>query len=1141
MGSWLYQTKFEQLIKFEFVSENQLTQQLDKSFTADFTTLASQGRLLANVFEQQSSTEQVYDSELVYQVNLTDVNITPTKELASQVQVQHNFSLIKTSLSNLAELETVDKAFFAWHSNLDTFQLLSSQAEFELPSEVLTWLSLYSHQSDKLLDKPFFSPPFRITKTDSNHNYMIYSFGSKSQQFYLLLQLQSDRLKLAKLFEQGISSVLWHSDSGFLVNSNIEAQINRYVLSPNPLLAVSSLPLPIQKFIIYQTPEQDNKVEIAKVDGEKQLVTKIAIAEQNYKLLLFKPAANSMSLAMDHAVKQSMFVFLSGLLALLTLLTLMTRTLAGPTSKLIDFIEQQSSVFEVGKPVIPKGWFIWFEKIQSSFQDNRNLLHNLTEKNKELDDKVKVRTRELMQQTISKDRNLALNQAMMNTIPDSLYYKNLSGGYLGCNKAYEELIGLSEDQLVAKTAADIFEPEKAFAIERVEQKIIASNEVHIEQETIVGEDGETRLVRWLYSAITSSTGEALGILGLGQDITEQQMSMRNLSFAAEQAEKANQVKGEFIANISHEIRTPMNSIIGMLQLVQDSSVDSSQQSYLKIAETSAQNLLSVINNILDFSKASAEKLEVESATFSISKVLESSFANSMPKAMQKGIMLDIQLPQNFPEYLQGDEIKLGQIFTNLIGNAVKFTEQGQVLVTGEVLEQSDTTEQLCFYIRDTGIGIEEEQQKKVFEAFSQADSSVTRKYGGTGLGLTITCQLVELLNGSIELESQVGVGTVFKLSFEFTRVHQQPELQSIDASWFYWDHDNDVCQLLKNKLSGYDLTPRLISNDDSFSYPENSILVCRPESLSGLSEHTINQINAFRLKLQPISFSYSTESTKLPELPHLPMLTAPVSAKNIIVNAAEKPVLSPSHTVPHDAQLAGVKLLVVEDNKVNQQVLTLMLKAEGASVHIAGNGAEAISVLENEHFDLVLSDIQMPVMDGISLVKKLRKDKYTIPFVIVSAHTSETDVQNSLSAGANEHIAKPINKQQLVEVVTELLEQTKRSFAQKLVKQINVDFLLNQFNQSIPIATKVLLGFYNSQQQDVENFCAKAMGLEFDTVSRKVHSYKGMLGNIGAETAHQSTVELERKLVAKQALEEDDLLQWQHQIGQLFEVIRTLK
>ena len=1113
LGIWLYQTQFEQLIKGEFVRENQQAQELDKLFNAEFTALSSQGRLLANVFEQQNASEQVYDSELVYQVNLTDINITPSKELASEMQVQHHFSLIKSSLLNLAGLKAVDKAFFAWHSNSDTFQLISSQFKFELPIEVLTWLSLYSHQSDKLLGKPFFSPPFRINKTDSNHNYMIYSFGSKSQQYYLLLQLQNDTLKLGRLFEQGVNSVLWHSDSGFLVNSNIEAQVNRYVLSPNPLLAVSSLPLPIQKFIIYQTPEQDNKVEIAEVDGEKQLVTKIAIAEQSYKLLLFKPAASSISQAIEHAAKQAIF----------------------------DFIEQQSSVFEVGKPIIPKGWFIWFEKIQSSFQDNRNLLQNLTEKNKELDDKVKVRTRELMQQTISKDRNLALNQAMMNTIPDSLYYKNLSGGYLGCNKAYEELIGLSEDQLVAKTAADIFEPEKALAIERVEQKIIASNEVHIEQETIVGEDGETRLVRWLYSAITSSTGEALGILGLGQDITEQQMSMRNLSFAAEQAEKANQVKGEFIANISHEIRTPMNSIIGMLQLVQDSSVDSSQQSYLKIAETSAQNLLSVINNILDFSKASAEKLEVESATFSISKVLESSFANSMPKAMQKGIMLDIQLPQNFPEYLQGDEIKLGQIFTNLIGNAVKFTEQGQVLVTGEVLEQSDTTEQLCFYIRDTGIGIEEEQQKKVFEAFSQADSSVTRKYGGTGLGLTITCQLVELLNGSIELESQVGVGTVFKLSFEFTRVHQQPELQSIDASWFYWDHDNDVCQLLKSKLSGYDLTPRLISNDDSFSYPENSILVCRPESLSGLSEHTINQINAFRLKLQPISFSYSTESTKLPELPHLPMLTAPVSAKNIIVNAAEKPVLSPSHTVPHDAQLAGVKLLVVEDNKVNQQVLTLMLKAEGASVHIAGNGAEAISVLENEHFDLVLSDIQMPVMDGISLVKKLRKDKYTIPFVIVSAHTSETDVQISLSAGANEHIAKPINKQQLVEVVTELLEQTKRSFAQKLVKQINVDFLLNQFNQSIPIATKVLLGFYNSQQQDVENFCAKAMGLEFDTVSRKVHSYKGMLGNIGAETAHQSTVELERKLVAKKALEEDDLLQWQHQIGQLFEVILTLK
>ncbi len=1139
LATWLYEAKFAELIKDEFKQEQAISTELDKSFTADVSALAIQGRLLANVLENGHDSDYVSEPTPVYQVNLTDVTGVKPLQRAGQVEIQHNYSLLQSTLSSLANLTSVEQAFFAWHNKSDTFELIASESQFELPNEVLTWLALYSHQSNRLLDKAFFSPPFRIAKTDSNRNYMIYSFGSAKQQYYVLLQLKSHALRFVE--SSDLSAVLWHSDSGFLVYSNIEAQVNRYVLSPNPLLAVSSLPLPIQKFIIYQTPEQNKKVELTEVAGELQLVTKLGLADKSYQLLLFKSGKEVVAEAMRQASQQALFAFFSGVFALVILLVLVIRFLAEPTSKLIEFIDQQSSVFEVGKPVIPKGWFNWFEKIQISFQDNRNLLHNLTEKNKELDEKVKVRTRELIQQTISKDRNLALNRAMMNTIPDSLYYKNLSGGYLGCNKAYEELIGLTEEQLVAKTASDIFEPEKALVVEQVEQKIIASNEVHIEQETIVSKTGETRLIRWLYSAITSSQGEALGILGLGQDITEQQTSMRNLSFAAEQAEKASQVKGEFIANISHEIRTPMNSIIGMLQLLQDSTIDTSQQSYLKIAETSAQNLLSVINNILDFSKASAEKLEVESATFSISKVLESSFANSVPKAMQKGLLLDIQLPPNFPEYLQGDEVKLGQIFTNLIGNAVKFTEQGQVVVTAEVVEQTESSEQLCFYIRDTGIGIEEEQQKTVFEAFSQADSSVTRKYGGTGLGLTITCQLVELLNGSIELESQVGVGTVFKLSFEFARVQQQPKVQMVDASWLYWDHDLEVRQLLENKLSSYGLKPELLPNNEELELAQNSILLCRPETLTTLVSKVTELIESGQLKLQPVSFSYNTESRKLSQLPHLPMLTAPVSAKNIVTNAVEQSLLLSSQVSEHKAQLSGAKLLIVEDNRVNQQVLTLMLQAEGAQVVVTSNGAEAITAIKDEHFDLVLSDIQMPVMDGISLVKKLRRDKHTVPFVIVSAHTSESDVQNSISAGANEHIAKPINKAQLVKVVGDLLLQTRQAFSNQLTKQVNVDFLLEQFNQSVPIAKKVLTSFANSQQQDFEQFCLQALELEFDAIKHKVHSYKGMLGNIGAESAHQASIEFERKLLAKEQTDEEDLLHWQHALNQLFDAIEQLK
>lgn len=1144
LGNRQFQLKFTELMQQEFQQEQASISEFNDAFNSERMTLTTQGRLLSTIFETSAKADsQELIETPVYQVNLVNAQVADRLSHAPNAVVQQNYQLLKSSLDSLSKLANVEQAFFAWRDNSETFQLFSERAEFELPNKVLTWLALYSHQSNKLLDKPFFSPPFHIAKTDSNNNYMIYSFAAGQQQYFVMLELKLNALKLGEKLATNANVVLWHSDSGFLVSSNIEAQINRYVLTTNPLLAVSSLPLSIQKFIIYQSPERTEQVQQAEVANELQLVTKMELAAGSYKVLLFKPAQDIMSAAIEHTYQFILLIFLSGLLTLLIAMTLVIRLLASPTSKLINFIEQQSSVFEVSTPIVPKGWYAWFEKIQSSFQDNRNLLHNLTEKNKELDDKVKARTRELIQQTMSKDRNLALNRAMMNTIPDSLYYKNLSGGYLGCNNAYEKLIGLTEDQLVAKTAADIFEPEKALMIEQAERELIASNKVHIEQEVLRADNGETILIRWLYSPITNTKGEVLGILGLGQDITEQQTSIRNLSFAAEQAEKANQVKGEFIANISHEIRTPMNSIIGMLQLLQGSAVDSSQQSYIKIAETSAQNLLSVINNILDFSKASAEKLEVELEPFSITQVLESSFANSLPKAMQKGILLDIQLPSNFPEYLQGDEVKLGQIFTNLIGNAVKFTEQGQVTVTGEVVEQSESSEKLCFYIRDTGIGIEEEQQKRVFEAFSQADNSVTRKYGGTGLGLTITCQLVELLNGSIELESQVGVGTVFKLTFEFTRVLQQPELKAIDAQWFCWDSEGDVSQLLLDKLNSYGLQSKLLTSAGNLQPDSNNILVCRPEAINSLSDEIIEQIHQQKIKLQPVCFSYSVDSSKLAQLPHLPMLTAPFSVKRIISNAAEQKLLLPKPPQQKTEELAGVKLLVVEDNKVNQQVLTLMLQSEGAKVVVANNGVEALALIDDDCFDMVITDIQMPVMDGITLVKKLRENSSgvkNIPIVVVSAHTGENDINNSIAAGADKHLAKPIDKLQLFDTLADLLTTSRQQLIEKLGQQINVEFLLQQFNQSVPIAIQVLQRFVQSQQQEFVEFCQQAQKLELDSVKAKVHSYKGMLGNIGAEAAHQACIELERNLNTNNKLTSEELLVWQQNVSQVFDSIAIL-
>ena len=1142
LAHWYYGVKFSELMQIEFRSEIKQVEQLNKELNSEFLALSSQGQLLSRLFEQPAN--KIVDSEVyAHQIDLIEGKKSNVN-LISEAEINIHYDIIKSTLFNLSSLKNVSDAFFVWQDEQENFQLLSGKTDFAVPSEVLTWLALYSHQSKRLLGKPFFSPPFKVAKTDTNNNYMIYSFVVESTQFFMVLGLKPATFKLQPYSELKANAVLWHSASSFLVSSNIESQINKYVLTTNPLLAVTSLPLSIQKLIIYQDTSKVGNVERAMIEGEQaQVATRLTLADGHYQVLLFKSELALAEKAKEGAIKFGLLILLSGLLVLLIFLALILRLLAGPTSKLIEFIEQQSSVFETGTPRIPKGWFIWFEKIQLSFQDNRNLLHNLTEKNRELDIKVKNRTRELMQQTISKDRNIALNRAMMNTIPDSLYYKNVSGGYLGCNKAYEELIGLSEELLVAKTAADIFTAEKAAEIERVEQIIISTNKVYIDQESVELKDGSERIIRWSYSPITNTQGEVLGILGIGQDITEQQASLKKLSVIAEEAERANQVKGEFIANISHEIRTPMNSIIGMLQLLQGSSSDSSQQSYIKIAETSARNLLSVINNILDFSKASADKLEVESEVFSISHVLESSFANSAPKAMQKGVILDTQLTPDFPELIKGDEIKLGQIFTNLIGNAVKFTEQGHVIVSAKVLQQDESKQTLYFEVKDTGIGIAKSQQKKVFEAFSQADNSVTREYGGTGLGLTITYQLVELLGGKIELDSEVGIGSTFKLTFTFERVDEQPELTLAEAKWCFWDHDSQVCDLLRNKLINYGLDAHLLNLEDEEASCLNSVLICRPEALSHLPEKVLHQISTGELKLQPISYTFNPNSGLLAELPHLPVLTSPFNVQSMMLNILQEQWILPQAT--NDAgSLTGISVLVVEDNKVNQQVMSLMLEADNAQVYLANNGSDAIALLDENKFDIVISDIQMPVMDGITLTKSIRARSDTskdIPIIIVSAHTTDVDIENSLSAGANKHLPKPINKDDLVDAISNLVDKSLKGAFNGLAEHINLDFLLNQFHNSVPSAKQVLKSFCNSQKDEFEVFSGNALTLDRDTAAKKIHSYKGMLGNIGAQEAHRETVKIEQQLKSNGHIDETDFNEWKRQVGELLSLLHELE
>jgi two-component system sensor histidine kinase/response regulator len=644
-----------------------------------------------------------------------------------------------------------------------------------------------------------------------------------------------------------------------------------------------------------------------------------------------------------------------------------------------------------------------------------------------------------------------LLHALMDNLPHNIYFKDLQSRFLRINKALARYFGLADAaEARGKNDRDFFSAEHAEEALIDEQAIIASGQPMLnKEEKETWPDGR---VTWAASAklpLYDQQGQIVGTFGISRDVTEQKMAAEALRAAKEAAESASRAKSDFLANMSHEIRTPLNAIIGMTELVLDGPLNSSQRDYLKMVRDSGECLLLVINDILDFSKIEAGKLDLECTPFDLRESLGDTLRSLAVRAHAQGLELACRIPPDVPDFLVGDPGRLRQIVINLVGNAIKFTERGEVVLDVRCEARDEDHVVLHFCVADTGIGVPSDKLTAIFEMFEQADMSTTRKRGGTGLGLAICSRLVEHMGGRIWAESEVGRGSRFHFTARFVltdgrapqAVAAEPEVVR-GLRVLVVDDNATNCLILEEMLTNWDMRPisvqgvgqAIVVLEQALDRGDPFRLVLTDANMPELDGFTL----AERIKQDPRFGStvimmltsgdrpgdvarcedlgiaaYLMKPIKQSELLDAILMVLGVAAGEIEVQggaAVEPPVCTPP-----------LHILLAEDSLVNQKLAVGLLERQGHSVVVANNGQEAVAAIGMQPFDLILMDVQMPDMDGLEATIQIRaRERRTgghVPIIAMTAHTMRGDRQRCLDAGMDEYVAKPIRVKRLLETI----------------------------------------------------------------------------------------------------------------------------
>jgi PAS domain S-box-containing protein len=793
----------------------------------------------------------------------------------------------------------------------------------------------------------------------------------------------------------------------------------------------------------------------------------------------------------------------------------------------------------------------------------------------DLELKVQERTRQLEEEIDERkwaEEELRLSEGKYRTIlasiEDGYYEVDLTGRFIFFNDAMCRITGYQVDELMGLDFRSLMDQDTARMVYREYNTVFTSQKPTQGTEfTLLRKDGAELAVEVSVTLILDAIGTRTGFRGILRDISDRKRA-DELEQSKIRAEASNKAKSEFLAHMSHEIRTPLNGIIGLTELALDTELTASQVNLFHAIDSEANSLLGIINNILDFSKIEAGKLELEEIPFDLGVTVEDLTASFSIRARQKGLELHSVFPGSVPRHLIGDPGRLRQILINLVGNALKFTREGEIKVIIETVESTDEAVKLRFSVTDTGVGISQEMQGRIFESFTQADGSTTRKYGGTGLGTTISKQIAELMGGEIGLESEENAGSTFWFTAVFqmqpeARIEEEIEGVDLEGLRALVVEANPPSRLvLEEHLNSWGCRTTIATE-------AKVALASFVESLDRrdpfgllLVDHNLPDMSGFELckeirKIQveepaPIivlsSVGSMGDAKACREIGIDGFLTTPIRGDHLRkaidsvlahtlvgANQALRAIVT-KHSIAEKLK-RPIRILLAEDYPTNQDVAISHLQGAGYQVDLAENGEQAVDACRSKRYDIILMDIQMPVMDGYDATVKIREfekeldprepgaiDAPRVPIIAMTAHAIKGNKEKCLEVGMDDYLTKPLRRKELLAILDKWItpEAQVRLRAEKelalmaeskehepMVDPIDLETALDEFLWQKEDLKLVLEGFVANVNAQLETMRHAIADGDIGVIRREAHKIKGGAANLTAEKLSSIALELE--------------------------------